>query len=55
MSALVTVCGSSAEAIAEPSSFSVPLPGAGRVTIFTLDSAAPLSVSAKLKLAAANV
>ena len=55
MSALVTVLGRSAEAIAVPSSSSVPLPDPGRVTIFTLDSVSPVSVSAKLKLAAVNV
>ena len=55
MSALVTVLGRSAEAIAVPFSSSVPLPVAGRVTIFTLDSVSSVSVSAKLNSLAANV
>ena len=55
MSALVTAFGRSIEAITVPSTASVPLPDAGRDVIFTLDRAAPTSVSEKLKLAAVNV
>ena len=54
MSTLVTAFGRAPEAITVPSTLSMPLPDAGRDVTFTLDRAAPASVSEKLKLAAVN-